>query len=154
MHVSDLAHEIAELRLVDTHEHLVPESLWLENGRAAWYRNRWIRTEPFVKGLSTLDSGLPMGGNNQSNVSPIYHAGRLLTSGEVGFPYEVDPDDLSTVGVHDFAGALTHGSFTAHAKIDPVTTSIRPIDTVISMSEKPCSREWRTISLPFAFSPR
>ena len=32
MHVSDLAHEIAELRLVETHEHLVPESLWLENG--------------------------------------------------------------------------------------------------------------------------
>jgi carotenoid cleavage dioxygenase-like enzyme len=93
----------------------------LRGGRAEWYRNRWIRTEPFVKSTSTIEAGLPQGGNNQSNVSPIYHAGRLLTSGEVGFPYEVDPDDLSTVGVHDFDGALTGGSFTAHAKIDPVT---------------------------------
>ena len=63
---------------------------------------------------------MPAGGNNQSNVSPIYHAGRLLTSGEVGFPYEIDPDDLSTVGVHDFGGGL-NTSFTAHSKIDPAT---------------------------------
>ena len=40
------------------------------------------------------------------------------------------------------------------AKIDAVTVSIKPIDTVISISEKPCSREWRRISLPFAFSRR
>jgi carotenoid cleavage dioxygenase len=48
------------------------------------------------------------------------HAGKLLTSGEIGFPYHVRPTDLSTVGVYDFAGRLTT-SMTAHPKIDPET---------------------------------
>jgi carotenoid cleavage dioxygenase-like enzyme len=92
----------------------------LQAGRAVWYRNSWIRTPLFENDVPPDAAGLPIGGNNHSNVSPIYHAGRLLTSGEVGFPYEVNPDDLSTVGVHDFGGGL-NTSFTAHSKIDPVT---------------------------------
>lgn len=92
----------------------------LGDGRAAWYRNRWIRTPLFENRVPASDLGLPIGGNNHSNVSPIYHAGKLLTSGEVGFPYEIDPDDLSTIGVHDFGGGL-NTSFTAHSKIDPAT---------------------------------
>ena len=89
----------------------------LRGGRAEWYRNRFIRTEPFENGGA---GGIPIGGNNESNVSAIYHAGRLLTSGEVGFPYEVNPDDLSTVGVYSFDDGLST-SFTAHSKIDPLT---------------------------------
>ena len=92
----------------------------LHGGRAQWYRNRYVQTPLYVNGLTSIQAGLPAGGNNQSNVSPIYHAGRLLTSGEVGFPYEIDPEDLSTLGVHDFDGGL-NTSFTAHAKIDPAT---------------------------------
>lgn len=93
----------------------------LENGRPVWYRNRYIQTPLYVNQLDFGTPGLPpTGGNNQSNVSAIYHAGRLITSGEVGFPYEVDPADLSTIGVHDFAGKL-NTSFTAHPKIDPAT---------------------------------
>lgn len=92
----------------------------LENGRAASYRNRYIRTPLFVGGIDYRDGVVPLGGNNQSNVSPVYHAGRLLTSGEVGFPYEIDAQSLSTVGVYDFAGKL-NTSFTAHPKIDPAT---------------------------------
>jgi carotenoid cleavage dioxygenase len=53
-------------------------------------------------------------------VSFIHHAGKLLSSGEVGFPFEVDPQDLSTVGPYDFGGKLT-SAFTAHPKIDPAT---------------------------------
>ena len=92
----------------------------LQAGRALWYRNRWVRTTPFERGLGAGEAGPPIAGNNHSNVSAIYHAGRLLTSGEVCFPYEVRPDDLSTVGVHDFDGLL-NTSFTAHPKIDPAT---------------------------------
>lgn len=91
-----------------------------QGGRAVWYRNRWVRTSLFENRVPPSQLGLPIGGNNHSNVSPVYHAGRLLTSGEVGFPYEVDPDDLSTIGVHDFGGRL-NTSFTAHSKIDPAT---------------------------------
>lgn len=92
----------------------------IENGRPLWYRNRFIETPLFTRGLG-FNSGLPpTGGNNQSNVSAIFHAGRLITSGEVGFPYRIDPQDLSTIGVHNFGGRL-NTSFTAHPKIDPAT---------------------------------
>jgi len=92
----------------------------IRDGQALWYRNRYIQTPLYENGLNTQESGAPLGGNNQSNVSAIYHAGRVLTSGEVGLPYQIDPNDLSTVGVHDFDGRL-NTSFTAHPKIDPAT---------------------------------
>ncbi len=91
----------------------------LRNGKAEWYRNRYVRTEPHLAGLG-FGQGAPGGAGNQSNVSAIWHGGKLLTSGEVGFPYELNPVDLSTIGVYDYASVLT-GSFTAHPKIDPVT---------------------------------
>jgi carotenoid cleavage dioxygenase-like enzyme len=92
----------------------------IRDGRALWYRNRYIRTPLYEGGLTAVEGGAPLGGNNQSNVSAIYHAGKVLTSGEVGLPYEIDPSDLSTVGAYDFAGELST-SFTAHPKIDPAT---------------------------------
>ncbi|CAB4545666.1 unannotated protein [freshwater metagenome] len=91
----------------------------LERGRATWYRNRAVRTPLLEAGLGFGD-GPPGGASNQSNVSLVWHGGRLLSSGEVGFPFELSPADLSTVGPHDFGGRLT-SAFTAHPKIDPVT---------------------------------
>ncbi len=91
----------------------------LEGGKAVWYRNRWVATS-MLKRTNGLTGGPPGQGTNQSNVSAFLHAGKLLTSGEVGFPYRIDPKDLSTVGVYDFDGRLTT-SMTAHPKIDPVT---------------------------------
>jgi len=96
----------------------------LEGGRAAWYRNRYVRTPFYEQGRGFNDApGLPIGGNHQSNVSCVYHGGRLLLSGEVGAPYAIDPNDLSTIGVHDFDGRL-NTSFTAHPKIDPATGNL------------------------------
>ena len=48
---------------------------------------------------------------------------RLLTSGEVGYPYELSADDLSTTGLYDFSGKLTTAC-TAHPKIDPQTGNL------------------------------
>lgn len=95
-----------------------------ERGRPLWYRNRWVRTSYFEAGVGLgggIGSGLVPGPqNSQSNVSAFYHAGRLLTSGEVGGAYQLSPDDLSTIGPQDFDGAV-RTSFTAHPKIDPAT---------------------------------
>ncbi|HET9543275.1 MAG TPA: carotenoid oxygenase family protein [Acidimicrobiales bacterium] len=91
----------------------------LDEGQAAWYRNRWVRTGLYESGAGFTD-GPPGGETTYSNVSAFTHAGRLLTSGEIGYPYELSVDDLSTVGAHDFAGRLTT-SMTAHPKIDPDT---------------------------------
>lgn len=89
----------------------------LTGGRASWYKNRYVRT-PWYEGKTQL--GAPGGANTQANVSVVHHAGRLLVSGEVGFPYALDSADLSTLGPHDFDGRLDT-SFTAHPSIDPNT---------------------------------
>jgi carotenoid cleavage dioxygenase-like enzyme len=92
----------------------------LEAGRAAWYRNRFVDTPMVREGVGLTGGGPPGGERNQSNVSVIGHGGRLLSLGEVGFPYELSTADLSSVGPFDYGGALTT-SMTAHPKIDPVT---------------------------------
>lgn len=90
----------------------------LEDGQALWYRNRYINTALRQGGVDDLTPTDPV--SSYSNVAPIYHAGKLLTMGEIGLPYETSPDDLTTVGVYNFAGRL-NGSMTAHPKIDPLT---------------------------------
>lgn len=92
-----------------------------ERGAAQWYRNRYIDTPLRRAGTGLLESGgAPGGANNQSNVSVFEHAGRLLSSGEVGLPFELSAEDLSTVGPYDFDGRLAT-PMTAHPKIDPAT---------------------------------
>lgn len=95
----------------------------IESGLAKWYRNRYVRTPLYEAGVGFASDLPPFGGNNQSNVSCVWHAGKLLTSGEVGFPHQIDPTDLSTIGVYDFGGKL-NTSFTAHPKIDPATGNL------------------------------
>ena len=54
----------------------------LERGKAAWYRNRYVRTSMY-EAKADFGEGPPGGGANQSNVSAIWHGNRLLTS-EIG----------------------------------------------------------------------
>ncbi|MEQ1786571.1 MAG: carotenoid oxygenase family protein [Acidimicrobiales bacterium] len=91
----------------------------LEAGRAVSYANRYVRT-PLYEASAGFGEGVPGAAASQSNVSAIWHGGKLLTSGEVGYPYELNPADLSTKGVYDFGGRLAT-SMTAHPKIDPAT---------------------------------
>ncbi len=91
----------------------------LSNGRAESYRNRYVQTSLY-SAKAGFGHGAPGGASNQSNVSCIWHGNRLLTSGEVGYPYQLDRSDLSTIGPFDFAGGLKT-AFTAHPKIDPAT---------------------------------
>lgn len=91
----------------------------LEGGRAAWYRNRYVHTLLYDASLG-FGSGPPGGTNTQSNVSCIRNGATLLTSGEIGLPFQLAPDDLSTIGPYDFGGRLAT-SMTAHPKTDPAT---------------------------------
>jgi carotenoid cleavage dioxygenase len=88
----------------------------IEDGRARWYRNRYVRTPLFAQPerQRTLDPTL-----TTANTHVIEHAGRLLALEEGGLPYELSPV-LDTVGPHDFGGAL-HGPMTAHPKTCPTT---------------------------------
>jgi carotenoid cleavage dioxygenase len=56
---------------------------------------------------------------NTANTHVVRHADRILALLEACGPTEVGPD-LSTIGEHDFDGAL-QGPMTAHPKIDPRT---------------------------------
>jgi carotenoid cleavage dioxygenase-like enzyme len=93
----------------------------LRDGKAEWYRNRYVRT-PFIEHpeIDILDPAVMMDmTSSKANTSVFGHAGRILALEEGHFPYVLD-GDLGTVGPLDFGGALT-GSFTAHPKICPVT---------------------------------
>ncbi|SHG62612.1 carotenoid oxygenase family protein [Streptoalloteichus hindustanus] len=91
----------------------------LRDGRAEWYRNRWVRTgrlagDPFVRPDGTRDLAAVA-----ANTHVIEHSGRLLALVESGFPHALTPD-LDTLGPCDFGGRLTT-AMTAHPKEDPDT---------------------------------
>jgi carotenoid cleavage dioxygenase-like enzyme len=94
--------------------------LRIRQGEAVWYRNRWINTTLHQRGQDFADAGVPGRDINQSNASLIRHADKLLSLGEIGWPYELSPRDLTTIGVWDFDGRLAT-AMTAHPKIDPDT---------------------------------
>ena len=92
----------------------------IENGAAKWYRNRWVRTESFIKDFPVYN---PDGTRNLrsslANTHVVNHAGKTLALVESSLPYEVT-NDLETVGAYDFGGKLVD-SMTAHPKICPTT---------------------------------
>jgi carotenoid cleavage dioxygenase-like enzyme len=92
----------------------------LENGRAAWYRNRWVRTESFEHPLPIYnDDGSRNLHSSIANTHVVRHAGRTLALMEFSLPYEIS-NDLKTLGAYDFGGKLID-SMTAHPKICPAT---------------------------------
>ncbi|MBS9534938.1 carotenoid oxygenase family protein [Mycobacterium sp. M1] len=96
----------------------------LRDGRAHWYRNRWIRTpavcaalgEPRPARLDPRAGMLAVG----PNTNVLSHAGRTLALVEGGVAAYELTEDLDTVGTCDFDGTLT-GGYVAHPHRDPVT---------------------------------
>ncbi|MFG1608235.1 carotenoid oxygenase family protein [Actinoplanes sp. NPDC049265] len=74
----------------------------LNNGRAEWYRNRWVKSD-----------------TSTGNTSLRRHAGHLYALMEQAPPVEIDLE-LDTVGDCTFDGRLT-GGMTAHPKDDVET---------------------------------
>jgi carotenoid cleavage dioxygenase-like enzyme len=92
----------------------------LENGRAAWYRNRWVRTESFEHPFPLYnDDGTRNLHSSIANTHVVRHAGKTLALMEFSLPYEIS-NDLKTLGAYDFDGKLMD-SMTAHPKICPAT---------------------------------
>lgn len=98
------------------------------DGRAEWYRNRWVRQtnvlrllrEPPRKVLVFAGMDVPV------NTHVVGHAGRTMALVEIGTqPYEIGPE-LETIGTHDFEGSLP-GGFTAHPHWDPATGAMHGV---------------------------
>lgn len=97
----------------------------LEDGRARWYRNRWVRSAEVVAALGESAGDRRLGGVNNTHVIGL--AGRTWALVEAGAPPVELGYELDTVGVNDFFGTLTDQAFTAHPKIDPDTGDLHAI---------------------------
>ena len=91
----------------------------LGNGRAQWYRNRWVRSPRVIEALGEDVAGRQLGGGNNTHVIGL--AGRTWALVEAGSPPVELTDELDTLGVNAFFGTLADKGFSAHPKIDPDT---------------------------------
>jgi carotenoid cleavage dioxygenase-like enzyme len=93
----------------------------LRNGRAEWYRSRWVRSSRVCRELAERPIPGPRHGLcDDANGNVIQHAGRILALGDAGvLPVQLD-GQLDSVSTVDFEGTLSNG-FAAHPECDPVT---------------------------------
>ena len=90
----------------------------IQNGKALWYRNRYVQT-PLLKEDDMTRELMRIPGNSLANTHVIGHAGKFLALQEMHAPYELTKN-LETVGTYDFDGKLER-NMTAHPKICPKT---------------------------------
>lgn len=96
----------------------------LREGRAEWYRRRYVRDDEVVaaKGWPAVTGPRPAMelGGGIANTNVIGHAGKIFAIVEAGnLPVELDAE-LETLGRSNFDGTLP-GGFSAHPKRDPAT---------------------------------
>ena len=94
----------------------------LRDGRAEWYRNRWVRSAQVASALGEepRPGSVHAGMDFAPNTNVVGHAGRTFAIVEAGArPYELS-NELETIGPCDFSGTL-EGGYTAHPKRDPLT---------------------------------
>ncbi len=100
----------------------------IRDGRAEWYRNRFVRSAAVATSLGEPVREGPVHGDMDfaPNTNVIGHAGRTYAIVEAGSrPYELTYD-LDTVGPSDFGGTLP-GGYTAHPKRDPVSGELHAV---------------------------
>jgi carotenoid cleavage dioxygenase len=88
----------------------------LKDGKAEWYRNRWVRTPRYEGKPRTSPIDIR---NGVANTNVFAHAGKIMALVETALPTMLSRD-LETIGMHDYDGKLDT-PFTAHPKICPVT---------------------------------
>jgi 8'-apo-carotenoid 13,14-cleaving dioxygenase len=99
----------------------------IENGKALWYKNRWLRSTA----VSKLLGEAPVPGPRSplfetANTNVIGHAGKIYGIVEAGaYPVQLD-NDLNTVAHDTFDGTLQN-SFSAHPHLDPETGELHAI---------------------------
>ena len=130
----------------------------LREGRAEWYRNRWVRSSQVAKKLGEPYPGPVPPDDFPCNTHVIPHRGRILALQESGpLPYELD-DELNTVGTYDFRGTLK-GPLTAHTKFDVRADELHAIayyptwDHVRHLVVGPAGKVVRTTRIPVADAP-
>ena len=132
----------------------------LRDGRAEWYRNRWVRSQRLAESLGEKWPSGPVHDNMDfaANTHVIAHSGRTLATVEAGpLPYELSYE-LDTIGPCDFAGTLA-GGYAAHTKADRRTGELHAIayywawDHVQHVVIDPAGQVSRTTDIPVSDGP-
>ncbi|HQA18115.1 MAG TPA: carotenoid oxygenase family protein [Novosphingobium sp.] len=99
----------------------------LKDGKALWYRNRYIKSLDLeAKGGPRAAPGPRRGRRDLVNTNVVKHNGKILAIVEAGsFPAELD-GNLETVAYTDFGGTL-EVPFSAHPHEDPLTGELHAI---------------------------
>ena len=95
----------------------------LRDGKAEWYRNRWVRNDSVADLLHEPrpPSDWPADhGQFAANTNVVGHAGKTFAIVEAGAPPIELSYELDTVRVSNLDGSLPH-AYSAHPKKDPVT---------------------------------
>ena len=91
----------------------------LANGKAQWYRNRFIQTPDVTDPLEDAGQGFGDLSRGNGNTHVVAHAGKVLCLEEAHWPWRIDAE-LNTLGYENFGGGLSC-SMTAHPKVCPLT---------------------------------
>ncbi len=99
----------------------------LQNGKALWYKNRWLRSNAVSAHLGEAPAAGPRNPLADTvNTNVLGHAGKIWGLVEAGaLPVELGPD-LETIAHNPFEGTLKNG-FTAHPHLDPETGEMHAI---------------------------
>ncbi|MFJ4946761.1 carotenoid oxygenase family protein [Streptomyces sp. NPDC088760] len=130
----------------------------LRDGRAEWYRNRWVRSSQVARKLGEPYPGPVPPDDVSCNTHVIPYRGRILALQESGpLPYELD-GELNTVGTYDFRGTL-QGAFAAHTKFDAHAGELHALayypawDHIRHLVVDPSGRVARTTRIPVPDAP-
>ncbi|MEY2570748.1 MAG: carotenoid cleavage oxygenase [Acidimicrobiaceae bacterium] len=133
----------------------------LRDGKAEWYRNRYVRNGVVADALGEPRHDGPIHAEFDfaANTNVIGHAGRTYAIVEAGGnPYELT-FDLDTVGPCDFDGTSA-GGYTAHPKRDPATGELHAVSYFFGWGDQvrysvidAAGRMRKTVDVPTQSSP-
>jgi carotenoid cleavage oxygenase len=134
----------------------------LRDGRAQWYRNRWVRGARVAAALNEPRRPRRLRAGAQflaANTNVIGHAGRVLALVEGGSAVIELTEDLDTVGPCDFAGTLS-GGYAAHPILDPARGELHAVSYSFGLGRTVRysvigrdGRVRRTVAVPVGGSP-
>ena len=98
----------------------------LRDGRAEWYRNRWVRSAAVAEALGEPPRSAPGRFDFAANTNVLEHAGRTFALIEAGASQYELTHELDTVGPCTFDGTL-HGGYSAHPHEDQETGELHAV---------------------------